>query len=208
MLSSFFEPSSVIFDVGAHFGYLSKEFCKVHHKTCSVHAFEPVQYTRSILTKVAGHYPNLRIVDAALSDQSGATEISIPVKGSGKLGIGLSHFGAESRYDYILEPIRTITMDEYVSEAGLKRLDFIKCDVEGAELLVFKGAGQTLARYKPTIYCELSRSYTTRLGYDPEEVFTYLESLSYRGYGLSDEGNQHALNQYSPDVLDYLFIAE
>ena len=40
--------------------------------------------------------------------------------------------------------IETVTLDEYVSEQALPRVDLIKIDVEGAEILVLKGARQLL----------------------------------------------------------------
>ena len=44
-----------------------------------------------------------------------------------------------------------ITLDEYVREKNLPRVDFIKLDVEGAELDVLKGAATTIARFKPIL---------------------------------------------------------
>ncbi|MBQ4404871.1 MAG: FkbM family methyltransferase [Selenomonadaceae bacterium] len=44
-----------------------------------------------------------------------------------------------------------ITLDSYVREKNLSHVDFIKLDVEGAELDVLKGAATTIARFKPIL---------------------------------------------------------
>jgi len=205
-LSKFIPSGGVIFDIGAHFGYLAKEFCRIHGGSCKVYCFEPVEYTYSILSRVMAGYPNAIVENFALSDAEGTIPISIPVKESGNLGIGLSHFGAELRRDFIIEHIRTETLDSYVRHQDIQRLDFIKCDVEGAELLVFKGGSESLERFRPAIYTELEDSYTQRLGYQAQEVFAFLTMKGYRPHVLDEQGCVHAVDGYTDGVGDYLFL--
>jgi FkbM family methyltransferase len=205
-LSKFIPEGGVIFDVGAHFGYLSKEFCRIHDGSCKVYCFEPVEYTYSILSRIMAAYPNAVIENIALSDKAGTERISIPVKESGNLGIGLSHFGAETVRDYIIEPIRTVMLDDYVHRHGLERLDFIKCDVEGAELLVFKGGSQSLDRFRPVIYTELNDSFTQRLGYRAEDLFSFLRGKGYRPHVMDANDAAHTIENYTAEVEDYLFL--
>lgn len=205
-LARFIPEGGVIFDVGAHFGYLSKEFCSIHSGSCQVHCFEPVSYTRSILRRVVGRFGNVRIESRALSDRAGITKISVPVKESGRLGIGLSHFGAEMRRDYIVETVETLTVDAYMDEQALARLDFIKCDVEGAELLVLQGAEKALARYRPVIYCELNTQLAARMGYGPESVFGFLAERGYCAYILDASGAKHPVSGVVKGADDYLFL--
>lgn len=57
-----------------------------------------------------------------------------------------------SRLDWNGSETATITtLDAYVREKNLPRVDFIKLDVEGAELDVLKGAAMTIARFKPIL---------------------------------------------------------
>ena len=74
---------------------------------------------------------------------------------------GLGSYKHEMTYDKLLsssrisasgsEVAQIITLDEYVREKNLPRVDFIKLDVEGAELDVLKGAASTIARFKPIL---------------------------------------------------------
>lgn len=47
-----------------------------------------------------------------------------------------------------------VTIDELVDSLGLPRLDWIKMDIEGAEVEALKGAMKTLSRYRPTLWIE------------------------------------------------------
>jgi len=41
------------------------------------------------------------------------------------------------------------TVDRFVEERGLAQVDFIKCDIEGAEELAIRGAEKTIERFRP-----------------------------------------------------------
>ena len=60
--------------------------------------------------------------------------------------------GGASRLDLRGTDTTTITtLDHYVGEKNLPRVDFIKMDVEGAELDILKGAASTIMRFKPIL---------------------------------------------------------
>ena len=59
------------------------------------------------------------------------------------------------------------------------QVDFIKCDVEGAELQVMKGAKNTLSSCKPDILLEICDCHTKRLGYQGKEIISFLAQLGY-----------------------------
>lgn len=52
------------------------------------------------------------------------------------------------KYDYKVE---TISIDDYVKAHKVKKVDFIKLDIEGAELECLKGAKETLVKFRPKI---------------------------------------------------------
>lgn len=56
----------------------------------------------------------------------------------------------------------------------------MKCDVEGAELSVLRGASETIDRSRPRVYCELYESYCTQYGYSSMDVFAFFDARRYR----------------------------
>ena len=170
--------------MGAHFGYFAKEFCRLHASSCEVYCFEPLSYNHSILVDVLRPKTNSHISRYALSDRAGSDEIFVPIKSSGNIGPGLAHMGQEHTRDFVIEEIATITLDEWVDQNDVNRLDFIKCDVEGAELLALRGAQASLKKFRPVLFCEVDENYTQRLGYTPQELFEFLHGLGYESYSI------------------------
>lgn len=141
-LSRYFHTGSVVLDIGAHLGYMTKEFAACYGGSCRVVAFEPIGYTRSILRLVTAAQRNVIVSPYALSDATGCVDISIPLKASGTLGIGLAHIGPEAARDFVIERVQTTTLDDWFETSGLPTINFMKVDVEGAELLVLRGGGE------------------------------------------------------------------
>jgi FkbM family methyltransferase len=194
----------VVLDVGAHFGYIAKELAALHQGTVEVIAFEPIEYCYTILERIAARRPNIKIEYVALSDSNGQVDISIPVKKSGRLGIGLSHIGAEQDRDYIIEPVAVRKLDDYVAEAGLAGLDFIKADVEGAEGLVLRGGAETIKRFKPAIILEISDAFCQRMNYRAADIFDQLEALGYQAQDYQPGESFRPCQGYN-GPNDYLF---
>lgn len=186
-LGTLIPENAVIFDIGAHVGGYAKEFARLHRGKVSLHCFEPSPYNLSILEGVVGRRANVKINKFALSDAEQEIDLYLPVKETGRLGIGLGHFGMEETRDYVKERVRTVPLDTYAREQNLSRLDFMKCDVEGAEFMVLKGGAETIARFHPTIYLEVVEKHLARMGHSTKDVFDMLGALGYSTYQMAFE---------------------
>lgn len=60
------------------------------------------------------------------------------------------------------------------------QVDFIKCDVEGAELFAFQGGLETLKRDKPIVFTEMLRKWAAKFNYHPNEIVNIFSSIGYR----------------------------
>jgi FkbM family methyltransferase len=185
LFSTILKPGDVIIDVGANSGLYSIFYSKLVGPSGVVHAFEPDTETYSLLQQ------NLKLNDCknvvthnfALSNKESRVEMvsfSLP---SLKLQSGDS-------FKYIKE----VSIDELSTSEGkmnafklddlnelnsLSKIDCIKIDVEGAELLVLQGSLNTILKYKPVIIIELSGEWTKRFNYKPYEVLVFLKELGY-----------------------------
>ena len=61
--------------------------------------------------------------------------------------------------------ILATSVDKLVDSLGLPRLDWIKIDIEGAEVEALKGAMKTLGRYKPTLWMEFHDTWRSSRGF-------------------------------------------
>lgn len=205
-LSRFIDENSIIFDIGANLGHFSKEFVKLYGGNCFVYSFEPVKYNFSILEKVVSRYKNIKIENLALSNSVGFDYIFIPVKESGKIGNGLAHLGQENSRDYIKERIALNKLDDYVEKNAIQKIDFIKCDVEGAEMLVFKGGYAAIKNFRPRIFCEIDEKMTKRLGYSPKQLWKMFEEIDYGFYEYNKKQDKIVKTSLYNGPADYFIF--
>ena len=126
--------SGVVLDLGAHIGLYTVILSKVADE---VIAFEPTEFTRKILkqTIVFNRCKNVTIRSEGISDHS-TTAIFYDT------GTKVSNANSLIPLGSPIE-IQTVTIDSLN-----KKIDFIKIDIEGAELLALKGASRTLSTLK------------------------------------------------------------
>jgi FkbM family methyltransferase len=168
-------PGDHVADVGANVGIYTKEFSTLVGKNGAVYSFEPVADTFEILKYVATKlpFPNVNTFHAGLGDQRGQREIVIPEM-EDLSGYYWAHFASpEDRGTR--ETVEVRTLDELWKSGTVPQLQFIKCDVEGSELEVFKGAREVLASQKPGLLVEVSKDSS-------KDVFSFLQSLGYGGF--------------------------
>ena len=178
-------PTAVVFDIGAHAGQYTKLFARAANHG-RVYAFEPGSYARSILRTVVWLHglSNVAVVPIALGSEARLDTLTIPLKGSGSLGFGLSHLGKPSeRWRAVAQEIVALTtIDGVVGTLGLDRLDFIKADIEGWELRLLHGAESTLESFRPRLLLELTSAALACAGDRLEDAFGFLAARGYRAY--------------------------
>ncbi|MHB1219282.1 MAG: FkbM family methyltransferase [Alphaproteobacteria bacterium] len=196
MLRPLVPADGVVLDVGAHAGQFAKLFASLVPRG-RVYAFEPGSYARSILARVVRwrHLGNVEIVAMGLGDAPGQARLAMPIKRSGAYGFGLSHLGGADRPGPVrTETVEIGTIDTFVRARALRRVDFIKADVEGWEGRMLAGAEQTLERFRPALMLELIGSHLTRAGDGLEAVWTSLERRGYRPYLVGAQEGPRAIS--------------
>jgi FkbM family methyltransferase len=110
-----------------------------------VHSFEFDSDNLEVLRRNLGLNPALasciRVVPSALWDRAGEWLHYSPAGAA-------TTVTAESAAG---PAVQTVTIDGYVVQTNLPRVDYIKLDIEGAELKALQGAEQSLRRWRPTL---------------------------------------------------------
>ena len=143
LLEAELRPGDVAVDVGAHVGVHALAMAR---RGARVVAFEPTPDSAAALRAAAARNGlAVEVVELALGDAAGTVELlADPRYGAADAGVR-SQFGAGE----VVARARADTFDAWAQRCGLDRLDVVKVDVEGAEVLVLRGMGETLARLRP-----------------------------------------------------------
>ena len=72
------------------------------------------------------------------------------------------------------------TIDSLFEEKMINKLDFLKMDVQGAELDILKGACVSIARFRPKIFLEASEGWS-----NVNEIYSYLSDMNYTVFYLN-----------------------
>lgn len=118
----------------------------------------------------------------AVSDQDGVAEFFQVLDLSSDGLSGLRHRSYLEGRPVSTFPVETKTLDEIC--ANLPRLDFIKLDIEGAELCALRGARKTLARFRPVITLEQDQASPSYFNYTWKDLLCFLDAAGYRLFDL------------------------
>lgn len=137
------ERGAVVVDGGANRGEWSRELLRVASpRIANIYAFEPAPDHHRSIASIGDS--RIEIVGAALSNVPGEVQLYGHQPGASIASVyqrDLAHYGLEM-VPQCRAPATTI--DLFMDERGLDRIDFLKLDVEGHELQVLKGASRSL----------------------------------------------------------------
>ncbi|MFC3898596.1 FkbM family methyltransferase [Lentzea rhizosphaerae] len=183
------KPGDVCVDVGAALGLYTVTLSRLVGPQGTVHSVEPLVFAHPALSYVLRPREgrNIRRHSVALGNGQGREVMSVPVRhgspvtGRSFLTAGANGLGSNEEFDEHLDVlVKTDTLDNFVTANGITRLDFVKADVEGAELRVLEGAEQTIERFKPAFLLEIEERHVERFGYKARDVADFLATRGYR----------------------------
>ena len=174
----------VAIDIGANYGFHTILFSKLVGERGKVYSFEPLKSMFGELQKnisLNSSQENTVLANCALGEKLGYVKIYVPkIMGRGASALVARGTTVEQ------ETVEIITLDSYVSRMKIKKVDFIKCDIEGAELLAFQGTIKVLKKYRPTLMFEITRGSSEAFGYTPEILLDFLGGFGYEFYYVAE----------------------
>jgi FkbM family methyltransferase len=182
-----YKDVNYVMDVGANMGFLSILFAAAWPEA-EVHALEPSQLNFGYLTHNTEGFPNIvrRMMGAYY--QKGYMKLALPPSTGPNINTGqLSIYGDGE------DNVETIEVGR-LDDIADRPVDFLKLDVEGAEIDAMEGAPRILSEDKPILMVEIRGYVLERAQRTPEEVFEYIVD---RGYKRA--GNFHG---------DFMFVHE
>jgi FkbM family methyltransferase len=174
-------PGDYCVDIGAHLGYFTLEMSRLAGSKGHVYAIEPMSKFFNTLKKMVENkgVKNITLYQYAMGAETEWVEMGIPKVDNMKKFAYARVKQSATFMEYVeSEQVKNVYGDELFG--SLEKVDFIKCDVEGLELSVFRSFLEIIRAHQPIVLCELG---------DPQERKRLLELLnpfSYQLYYLQD----------------------
>ncbi len=156
-LSPALSEGAVLIDVGAHIGYFSIKGSVKVGSTGRVVAFEPNPETLALLRQnvAVNRAGNVIVEPVACTDREQMlTLYAAPAINTGASSLARENADVSTGQSPKAYSVRGRPIDDVIREVGLSRVDAIKIDVEGAEVMVLRGAADTLKRFHPKVVIE------------------------------------------------------
>jgi FkbM family methyltransferase len=179
VLEKFLKKGDTFIDVGANQGEYSLWAARKVGSKGKVIAFEPMQQLFDQLTE------NIRLnesfqktiipIKLGLSDKKG----EVTLFASEDSNEGTNTIYNTDKFSIELGKIQLDTLDEQLDELKINTVNFLKVDVEGAELQVLKGTLNTLKNNRPILLLEINKDACIAGGYMPEDILDLLKPFNY-----------------------------
>ncbi len=187
LLPMFLRPGRVCIDIGASLGVYSIPMAMIVGASGAVLAFEPRSDAATKLRRRASalRLSALRVEAAALGVVATTSTLVVPrrrrlVAGRSFVASGTVCDGLDdSLVPGLSLQVPVTTLDAVRASLG-RPVDFVKCDVEGAEHDVFSGGRSVLEHDRPTVLCEIEERHTRRYGRSVDDVFAVFAEHGYR----------------------------
>jgi len=193
VLNKFLTRASVIIDVGANVGAFTLQLAKIANSGRII-AIEPGPPTYARLLENLELNPDIQkivsVLQIGISDNAGKLYWAEDQNNRGNAGL----LGAEG-----IE-VEVLTLDSIIENEGLKKLDFVKIDVEGMEYEVIKGGINSINKYRPVLYYETLEPFRDIRGFDLYGmIFNMLQKINYRHFYILNYNE--FVEVYSMDIL-------
>lgn len=185
-----------------------------------IHAFEPSAYSYKhlvLMTRLHG-LKNINTYNLAVAEKAGSVCLVTPKKSTGHAGRSFAYITDDKNAglqrtdikanEVFKEQVAAVSVDDFVAINKIEKVDFIRCDTEGSEMLVLAGALKTVEKYKPNLLIEIHNiSLKAVFNSSAEAVSDFLFN---RGYCMfrEDDGKIKKVDKVddSERWKDYFFI--
>jgi FkbM family methyltransferase len=173
-----------IIDIGANVGLMTLQFAKLVPNG-KVYSFEPTFYALERLKKNLSLNPdlakNVTVINSFVSENSSSNPDIVAYsswKVNGERGNNDHpvHLGTPKN----AEGVPSISLNDFVENQKIEKIDFIKIDTDGHEYEVFKGAQKAIAKYRPKIIFEIGLYVMDEKNISFEFYYDYFKNLNYR----------------------------
>lgn len=195
------KPDQCIYDIGCHKGRHARPFLDLVGPNGKVIGFEPIPDMAADLRKLAGTHPNFEVFELALSNKNDKLDFVFAQGTPEESGLKQRAFNQPENAHPITLQVTVCRLDDVIAQKQLASPDFIKIDVEGAELDLLAGAGDVIAAARSIISIEFGAAGYAAYGKSPQDLWEFVQSTHYTifdifGYPINDIESWTAVCDY------------
>ena len=192
-----------VLDIGGNYGWYAMQVAREKPKA-NIFSFEPIPSTFNFLNENIrlNNLNNIKTFNFGLSDADGSFNFYFDPHLS--VNASLANVSGNNEVENITCFVKKL--DNFVKGQKIK-VDFIKCDVEGAELFVFKGGFDLIKKDYPIIFTEMLRKWTAKFNYHPNDIISFFQNLGYSCF-TSSQGHLLHFNIVDENTIEtnYFFL--
>ncbi len=202
MLFKLVKDGDNIFDIGANIGWYSNHLAKKFPNS-TIYSFEPIPETFNQITANTelNGATNIRLNNLALSSKK---EKLVFYYSPSITGASSSQNITENHNMTKIE-LEAETIDNFMITNSITKLDFIKCDVEGAEYFVYQGGLETFKNKKPIIFTEMLRKWAAKFDYHPNDIINYFFQFGYKCF-IANKGKLKIVDEVDDQTIETNFF--
>jgi FkbM family methyltransferase len=171
-----------VVDVGAHSGAHTGRLAEIVGESGRVLAVEPLEYFCAMIRDKFSRVSQVAAENVALSDFSGTSAFTVARGTPEESGLRRKDYLFPDRADPVEIVVQVRTLDQIV--AGWPRLNYIKIDIEGAELDCLNGGLQAIARHRPVISFECGSVSYSQFGKTAADFSLFAQTNGFRIFDL------------------------
>jgi FkbM family methyltransferase len=185
-LNRFLRSGDVFFDIGSNIGLFSLHASVIVGESGKIIAFEPTpdSFKKLVENIELNNIKNILPVNIGLSDKKGFLELNI----SGN-GYDAWNSFANLNDNYYIEKraVEVLTLDDFIAQNNISKINLIKLDVEGWELFVIRGGENYIKNAKDLVLLiEFTEENAFAAGYYVHEIYDLLKSWGYEWYSFTN----------------------
>jgi FkbM family methyltransferase len=178
IFAQYLKGGDTFYDIGANVGFFSIIAAKLVGNTGKVYAFEPGSGNAHSVRHNAqlNNFSQIEVIAKAVSHTSGSGQLLL-AKYSGGHTLAIADAPPDLAGEVTVD---LVSIDDLIAQNKIKPPNFVKVDVEGAELDVLKGMTETIKTYQPTVIYEIDDGDRDAYERKYRELANFFERLNYR----------------------------
>lgn len=182
-MARYIKPDDIVIEAGANLGSETILIAR-QLKGGHLYSFEPNPYTfdRLKVNVNINGLKNVDVYDDALGEKDGTIHFHIYPKNFCNPGMSSKYMATKETRKI---DVNQLTLDTFVKTHHVPRVNFIKMDIQGAEMDLILGAHDTISKYKPTIFAEAFDLFN-----DTQQLYGKLKEYGYNVYFIDDHSIQ------------------